>query len=149
MQEFFKNLQLIKKSQWKDDNYYEKCNSYAYGFYALIRTSLHSARRFSDEVQAKKYSEALNTYREKWKDDIEKILDIASDKALHPLENAKSDTWYELGGLDSTGAMDIYEWSVTRDTHLEIYKINPLKDIQTAHNYLEGLADTYLEIIKN
>ncbi len=143
--EFLKYLNLIKDSQWKDD-YSEECYSYAYGFYTLIRTSIKASGSFSAELQKIKPSKSLDTYRNKWHDDIQKIIVIADDKVVHPLDNDKAVKWYEPGGLDSNGDIDIYEWSIKDNNYFKVIKINPLQDIKTVHNYLEGLANIYLKI---
>lgn len=150
IQNFFSALEqsFQNRSIPNTEDYSEKCYSFCYGFYVLIRTCLEVSGKFNDAFQKEKFSPELAEYRESVKDEIQDIIDIANNFVKHPVENNGKVTWYEPGGLDSSGTLSLYEWSTQDNDHFKVLEIHPKKDYEKVYNYLEKLASIYVKNLK-
>jgi len=128
-------------------DYTEVCYSSAYGFYTLIRTTLEASKKFTQEFEALDKAGKLREYKKRNFGGIKSIVDIANDIVKHPLASGDKVVFYELGGLDSWGNIDIYRWSTVDPADLKLLQINPIKDCDFVFQYLEGLAAVYLEVM--
>ena len=110
--------------------------TYAFGFYALMRTSLEACRKLCDAIASEDTNGELKKYRELYRESIKRIVDIANDVVKHPFVPIAS----QPGGLDMTGAMDIYRWTEEDDSFKNV-TVSPGQDQKTVHAYIEGLAE--------
>ncbi len=126
-------------------DYSEACYSNAFSFYVLVRTCLEASKTLCDEIQKKENNEKLKKYRQDNSKRIKRIIDTANNIAKHPFKNQTTHQifFYEPGGLDISGNMDIYEWSNPRNM-LKVLEINPINDCDQVYEYLEDLASIYL-----
>ena len=146
---FENNLQIFFDIDNNVD-YSEACYSNAFSFYTLIRVSLEASRRLSDEIQKQDNRDTLKKFRSDNEKVIINIIKIANDIVKHPLEDAKRNkiVFYEPGGLDISGNVDIYEWSTKDSTDVKTFDIDPIYHCDQIFEYLEKLSVVYLEALK-
>lgn len=150
LRNFKENLVQSFNKDASQIDYTERCYSYCYGFYALIRTSLEASRRLSNEMAEKDKGAELQEYRNSQQRLIKPIIKISNDIIKHPLadKSRNKKVFYQPGGLDSTGKVSIYEWSLEKKKDLEVFEIHPTRDFDTTYEHLEGLGVQYLRILK-
>ena len=128
----------VKEDSWQDSF------TFAFGFYALMRTSLQACRRLCNVLEIQYKSGKLKEHRESYRDSIKRIMDVANDIIVHPFAEP---TGNSIGGQDHMGAMSFYQWDWDSTLkHVDGFKettINPGEDLKTVHAYIEGIAEAF------
>jgi hypothetical protein len=119
--------------------------SEAYSIYALLRTSIEAIRKINKGLLNENQ---IDSY---YKTKIKEIVDITNDIIKHPMFNdptnpADASQAYRPISLYIDGLIDIERW-IDQTTPSSTLTINPMKDFDAMHNYLEYIADLIQTIV--
>lgn len=110
-----------------------KCWSYAYGMYALLRTTLDAIRIFRKMVNDK-------SSHARYYDDVKRIVDIANDVIKHPTFKPNQLSTGTLPISIMIGA-EIDVVINSDDGTVKRMQIDPMKDFKIVRDYLNYIAD--------
>ena len=118
-------------------SYLNKSWSYAYGMYALLRTTLEIMSTL------RKMLEDTNPIDQYYEIEIKKIIDIANDVVKHPaFKHQIMSSGTQPIALSLNGEIDIV--TISDLGTFEKKEINPMKDFETVRNYIEYISEKLL-----
>lgn len=120
--------------------------SYTAGTYTLVRTCLEASRKLTDEFIKRTNSKKLEAFRIQNRGKIGSIIDVCNDLIKHPISGS-SPFFVKPGGFDTYGQVTFYQYSSVDSKHFKLIKVTPIKDLNIVSNYLEDLAEVYIELV--
>ena len=114
--------------------------SYAFGMYVHLRTTIDSLRIMRQMISD---TTAIDIY---YKQNIKRICDIANDMVKHPtFKYSLISEACEPQALEMNGEIDIVSWSENGQYEGK-ESLNPSKDFDCVHDYMEYLGNKLLGI---
>ena len=112
--------------------------SYAFGMYAMLRTTIEALNIMKKML---KYTIAVDDYQ----GEIKRIIDIVNNIVKHPTyKHGVVSEACEPKALSMNGEIDIIFWSDSG--HSSKIELDPMKDFDIIHNYLEFIANRFLNV---